>query len=173
MPVVTDVARRYAGNATMRAQWEAGQLFEFVWEASASLPTANQSIFTHVIDGNYCDLSERHTGPVSSTTIPPLHSDVSPLSLAREVGQGVDWEDTFQNPAGNPPITPQNVANRSAELAAYFKAQAAVYRGPYLALWGCDFHVSVSPDGSVVETPAMPYCFSSRHIVFLCVHSCE
>ena len=43
----------------MRATWEAGRLFEFVWEASASLPTANQSIFAHVIDGNYCDLSER------------------------------------------------------------------------------------------------------------------
>lgn len=109
---------RYEGNATMRAEWQKSQSFEFLWQASSSLPTNQSGIFAHIVDGNYGDL----------------------------LGQGFNWE--CGNPGdckNNPPVTPSNLEDRAEALASFLRQRASYFRGPALMLFGSDFHWHNAP----------------------------
>lgn len=110
---------RFEGPNEMRAEWDAKQLYEYIWEPSDVLSAARSSIATHVMRWNYGDmLLAGRNGSTYGFRGPDLTFAFDTRVLH---GQA-------------------DVERYARALVSWSKGRGSVYRGNrHLAAWGSDF----------------------------------
>eukprot|EP00039_Didymoeca_costata_P024844 m.11690 g.11690 ORF g.11690 m.11690 type:complete len:1093 (+) comp4504_c0_seq1:95-3373(+) len=113
------IVLRFEGPDAMRAQWDASQDYEFLWEGSSVLSSNRSRMAAHVIRWNYGDmLLTGRNGSKYGYRGPAVSFDFSQRVL----------------------FSHADVQRYARDLVSWSRNRGSVYRGNrHLAVWGSDF----------------------------------